>query len=146
METWHRAGLLSSLFYYSTCMILAFLLNNKCVVLALTKTSTGRRVSNRHCRRPALSKIMAASSASASSSSNNIKSSSSSGEKSLVVEPFCYRQFAENEESKSYLGTVFQLVGTLVCLLCRRSIRKVATTSFWTAYCVLQAQVTRRRT
>ena len=29
--------------------------------------------------------------------------------KSLVVDPFCFRQFAENEQSKSYLGTVFSL-------------------------------------
>lgn len=29
--------------------------------------------------------------------------------KSLVVDPFCFRQFAENEQSRSYLGTVFSL-------------------------------------
>lgn len=29
--------------------------------------------------------------------------------KSLVVDPFCFRQFSEHENSKSYLGTVFSL-------------------------------------
>ncbi|GAX28445.1 hypothetical protein FisN_4Hh364 [Fistulifera solaris] len=31
------------------------------------------------------------------------------GEKALVVDPFCFRQFSENEASASYGGTVFQL-------------------------------------
>ena len=35
--------------------------------------------------------------------------SSSSSSKSLVVDPFCFRQFAEHEQSKTYLGTVFDL-------------------------------------
>lgn len=30
----------------------------------------------------------------------------SSGEKQLAVDPFCFRQFAESEASKSYTGTV----------------------------------------
>jgi len=29
--------------------------------------------------------------------------------KSLVVDPFCFRQFAQHEQSKSYLGTVFSV-------------------------------------
>jgi hypothetical protein len=29
--------------------------------------------------------------------------------KSLAVDPFCFRQFAENEQSKAYLGTIFSL-------------------------------------
>jgi Protein of unknown function (DUF3228) len=29
--------------------------------------------------------------------------------KSMVVDPFCFRQFAESESSKGYLGTVFDL-------------------------------------
>jgi hypothetical protein len=41
------------------------------------------------------------------------KSSSGSGgisrTKSLVVDPFCYRQFAESETSKGYLGTIFDV-------------------------------------
>lgn len=40
------------------------------------------------------------------SSTTSIAMSSS---KSLVVDPFCFRQFAENEQSQQYLGTVFSL-------------------------------------
>ena len=36
-------------------------------------------------------------------------SSTSSSEKNLVVDPFCFRQFAETDASKSYGGTVFDL-------------------------------------
>jgi len=31
------------------------------------------------------------------------------GSKSLVVDPFCFRQFAETEENKGYAGTVFNI-------------------------------------
>lgn len=31
------------------------------------------------------------------------------GSKSLVVDPFCFRQFAETEKSKGYAGTVFDI-------------------------------------
>mmetsp|Transcript_4925 Transcript_4925/g.5483 ORF Transcript_4925/g.5483 Transcript_4925/m.5483 type:complete len:240 (+) Transcript_4925:91-810(+) len=39
--------------------------------------------------------------------SNRLFTTSMSASNALVVDPFCYRQFAENESSKSYGGNVF---------------------------------------
>mmetsp|Transcript_7994 Transcript_7994/g.18532 ORF Transcript_7994/g.18532 Transcript_7994/m.18532 type:complete len:133 (-) Transcript_7994:1806-2204(-) len=38
---------------------------------------------------------------------SRIRMASSTKNRAIVVDPFCHRQFAENEASKSYGGTVF---------------------------------------
>ncbi|MGK3747202.1 MAG: hypothetical protein ACI90V_014066 [Bacillariaceae sp.] len=48
-------------------------------------------------------------STSSSSSSSTSSSAMASTTKNLVVDPFCYRQFQQYEQSKTYGGTVFSL-------------------------------------
>ena len=47
---------------------------------------------------------------------SSTSSSQDTTKKNLVVDPFCFRQFAEKENSKGYAGAVLYVIYHVVCI------------------------------